>query len=680
MLPLATRSEHFQRNTWSWRLPKFEAFPPSIRELCRRRLEEIDRVDYREANTTALELSETLHEAHVGRAFDEQELRDCAQNYAQRCEGLRGADPLEVMRRLSGIRTPYLHECAGPVTWLPVRSPSYAAELRAFAAKCAFAETVGVKVIPASRTMRFFGLSARMNDPLWWRRQLRMLWSRKSEHAMRQLGVVRNGREVYVSESAVRQRGDQRRRMKKFFESSVAVNELGESLELADLVEASLSNPRIRRGELMARARGFEEIADRFKHRAVFLTLTCPSVYHAELHHGGRNPRYAGATVRQAQEWLCRTWARCRSQLQREDIRFYGVRVAEPHHDGTPHWHVLLFSQASRIDRLADVIRSQFLKEFGAEAGAYDRRVHVEQIDRRKGSAVGYLAKYIAKNLDAAGAIHAKHGRETGVSPGGGLEISLAVADGIARVDAWAALHRIRQFQQLGGPPVGLYREARRLRQSVPDLDVERARANADRGDWRGFCLSAGYRWTSDGTDRELSALWRKERRARAERGVRRQRRPTTAIRLVHADTGRRNRFGELCGSNPVGLCWGAASFVSSDSLLTRPHRWRIERKGLDHGTVHKNSVPRHGGMEAAPMPFSSPVTLGPVAVTVRPEKEASDLAESWFHRTEALIRQLACQYRLSETPDRKRKWGFAPGSHQIARTYVRMRSTGPPH
>lgn len=671
MYALDTRSASFQRSTWLWREQKFEAFPESVQRLARQRLEELDREDYRRANGTCLQLSKTLQRAHVGRAFDEQELRDYAENYARTCASLRAHDPHEVLGRLSGLRTPYVHSCDGPVTCLPVRQDNFASEMRLFAAKCTFAASVGIDVIPASRTMRFFGLSARLDDPLWWRRQLRALWSRKSEHAMRQLGAVRNGREVYVSDAAVRQRGDQRRRMQQFFESSMVVNELGESIDLEHVVEHSLSNPRLRRGELMARARGFEEIAAHFKHEAIFLTLTTPSCYHAELHRGGRNPNYQGATVREAQAWLCRTWSRCRSQLQREDIRYYGIRVAEPHHDGTPHWHVLLFAQRSSITRLGEIIHEQFLKEFAAEAGAYDKRVHIERIDRSRGSAVGYLAKYIAKNLDAAGAIHAESSRETGLAAGRGLEISVAVCEGVARVDAWAALHRIRQFQQLGGPPVGLYREARRLRDPHHDPDLERIRAHADRGDWRGFCLAAGYRWTSDHTDRALAKLWRKERRARVQRGTR-ARRVTTSIRMVHAETGRRNRFGELCGSAAVGLSWSATE------VFTRPHHWRLERKSHPDGTVQKNSLhdrpcPDLSGSISGP-------PLGPVAITVRSLTDEIDPAESWYHRTDALIRQLACQYRLSVHPTAQKTWSLGGEGHRARAAYTLERSTGPPH
>jgi hypothetical protein len=671
---LSDRSEHFQRNTWSWRLPKFEAFPAPVRELAVRRLTEIDRVDYAQANRTCLQLSRQLQHAYVGKAFDEQELRDCAENYARTCAALRPQDPGRVLERVRGGAL-HVANCDGPVTWLPVRSPSYADELRALAAKCAFAATVGLEELPSNRSNRFFGLSARLDDPMWWRRQLRKIWSRRSEQAMRDLGAVRKGRDVYASESAVRLRADQQRRMRRFLESCVVVNEQGEAIGLEQLAEHSLSNPALRRGELMARIKGFETIANELGWLGVFVTVTAPSHFHPQLHRGGANPRYTGSTVREAQEWMCATWSRVRAQLDRDGVRYYGFRVAEPHHDGTPHWHMLLFVASTLRKQLTSTIVNGWLKDYGTDPGAYRRRVTVQCIDRSKGSATGYLAKYIAKNLDAAGVINAQPSRETGVGGAGAeLDQGVAVADGLARVLAWASVHGIRQFQQLGGPPVGLYREARRLRDSVGDADLERSRGFADRGDWRGFCFSTGYRFRCDDADWRLERLRRLEQRERRRQGLPRRRRFKTHLSMVYADQGRRNRYGELTGSQTIGLKWTSAE------LITRPHEWRIQSKGVTDGTVYNNSIHPRQGLDSVPPAFSVPAPLGPVAITVRKEKDEVDPAESFRCRTSALIAQLACQYRLSERPRTQRKWRWDGDSSRIVPAYVHRETTGPPH
>lgn len=673
MVTLSATSEHFQRNTWAWRLPKFEAFPPPIRELARRRLEELDQVDYTIANRTCLELSRKLKTAHVGQAFDEQELRDTAENHARTCARIQPADPHQVLERLGAVRR--FSDCDGPVTWLPVRQPEYGPQLRRFAAQAAFAASVGLEVIPANRCNRFFGLSARLEDPIWWRRQLRKLWSRQSEQALRELGVVRRGADVYASECAVRLRADQQRRMRRFLDACMAVNELGETISLEQLAEHSLSNPGLRRGELMARIKGFEKVADRLKYEAIFATVTAPSHFHPQRFLSGANPRYQGATVREAQAWLCRTWSQVRSQLDRDGIRYFGFRVAEPHHDGTPHWHMLLFVAKSKRQALSEVLVQGWLKEYGDEPGAYDSRVTIERIDRRRGSATGYLAKYIAKNLDAAGVIHGKRASETGTVSGGDVDHGVDVASGLGRVLAWASVHGIRQFQQLGGPPVGLYREARRVRQPVHDTGLERSRGYADRGDWRGFCLSTGYRFLRDDTDRRLDRLWRADERLRKAAGLPRRRRFKTTLRMVYAEAGRRNRYGELTGAQHIGISWGATE------IFTRPHQWRITTKGVQGETVQKDSIHAHARPECqASPPFFSLPPLGPVAITVRTDQDDIDPADRWRFRTEALIRQLACQFQRSERSAQKRKWVFDGDSSRIVPAYPHQETTGPPH
>jgi len=676
MVTLETRSESFQRATWSWRLPKLEPFPPTIRELAIRRLKDLDQVDYTLANRTCLELTRKLETAHVGKAFDEQELRDCAENYARTCARLQPADPYDVFERLGAVRR--FSDCHGPVTWLPVRSPSYAHQMRAFGAKAAFAASVGIDVLSANRSNRFFGLSARLEDPLWWRRQLRKMWSRRSEQAMRELGAVRKGADIYASDSAVRLRADQQRRMRQFLKSCVAVNELGEVLSLEQIAEKSLSNPGLRRGELMARIKGFEKIADGLKWEAIFVTVTAPSAFHPQLFHGGANPRYGGATVREAQDWLCTTWSRVRSQLDRDGVRYFGFRVAEPHHDGTPHWHMLLWVKATQRELLGSTLTEGWLKEFGDEPGAYEKRVTIERIDRRRGSATGYLAKYIAKNLDAAGVINAQTARETGVGVAHPLDHGLAVQDGLSRVLAWAAVHGIRQFQQLGGPPVGLYREARRIREPVDHTDLERARRAADRGDWGGFGLASGYRWLHDRADAQLDQLWRAEQRARRAAGLPRRRRFQTVVRMVYAETGRCNRYGELVGAQNIGLSWGGGV----GEIFTRPHQWRLTTtQGVAHETVQKDSIHAHAAPQAqAPGGFRLPSPLGPVAITVRPETECDRPDERFYSDTNALIRQLACRMRLSADPPLREKWSRSDVIPRFDPAYWHRETTGPPH
>ncbi|WP_228448893.1 replication endonuclease [Vibrio spartinae] len=65
----------------------------------------------------------------------------------------------------------------------------------------------------------------------------------------------------------------------EYLSNTFAVNEQGQRFSLLELSQKGVADPKIRKGELMVRARGFEELAKDLGHEATFLTITCPSKY-----------------------------------------------------------------------------------------------------------------------------------------------------------------------------------------------------------------------------------------------------------------------------------------------------------------------------------------------------------------------------------------------------------------
>ena len=302
---------------------------------------------------------------------------------------------------------------------------------------------------------------ARMLDPLWWRRQLRRMHAKKVEGAAISLGYVNRARDRYVSDESVFRRAQQNARNAATLEATEATNEHGHTFTLAELAAKGPANKAIRRAELMTRIAGFERIADDLGHVGIFATLSCPSRMHKfTTANGGlfENRRYDGTLPNQAQKYLGKVWARTRSALHRAGVGVYGFRIAEPQHDGTPHWHLLLFVQPHQADTLRELFHRQALKDNGTEPGALLHRLDWKAIDKSKGSAAGYIAKYVAKNIDG-------HSLTTDLC--GGVELVADSVDTAHRVETWAATWGIRQFQQVGGPPVGPWRELRRV-QAVP--------------------------------------------------------------------------------------------------------------------------------------------------------------------------------------------------------------------
>ncbi|WP_337069346.1 replication endonuclease [Klebsiella michiganensis] len=328
----------------------------------------------------------------------------------------------------------------------------------------------------------------RMFTESWWRNRLRRVASAWREHLQIAVGNVSKKKHAYASKNCVTDWREQKRRTREFLKGLDLEDEDGNRISLIEKYDGSVANPAIRRCELMTRIRGFENICNELGYVGEFYTLTAPSKYHATTKAGYRNSKWNGASPSDTQSYLTGLWARIRAKLHREEIRIFGIRVAEPHHDGTPHWHMLMFMLPEDVDRVRLIIRDYAWKEDRHELRsdkAKKARFHAEAIDPEKGSATGYVAKYISKNIDGY-ALDGELDDESG-------ELLKETAPAVS---AWAARWHIRQFQFVGGAPVTVYRELRRLAdtETAHGLSVEFAAVHdaADSGDWAGYVNAQG--------------------------------------------------------------------------------------------------------------------------------------------------------------------------------------------
>lgn len=328
----------------------------------------------------------------------------------------------------------------------------------------------------------------RMVNEKWWRDRLRRVASEWREHLQIALGNVSKKHTPYASKSCVAEWREQRRRTREFLKGMDLQDDDGNRISLIDKYDGSVANPAIRRGELMKRISGFEQISNELGYVGEFYTITAPSKYHATTKAGYRNSKWNGASPADTQSYLSGVWSRIRAKLHRQELRIFGIRVAEPHHDGTPHWHMLIFMLPQDVERIRAVMQEYAHKEDATEllsAKARKARFHAEAIDPEKGSATGYVAKYISKNIDGF-ALDDERDDESG-------ELLKETAPAVA---AWAARWRIRQFQFVGGAPVTVYRELRKMADSetAHALSVEFAAVHdaADAGHWAEYVNAQG--------------------------------------------------------------------------------------------------------------------------------------------------------------------------------------------
>ncbi|MFG5777694.1 replication endonuclease [Comamonas sp. J-3] len=343
----------------------------------------------------------------------------------------------------------------------------------------------------------------RASDDAWWRRKLRRTVARVVEAGAIRLGLVNVAKGRYVSNGGLVRRQAQIKRNAEALARSLYRNETGQVYTLAELAALGTANPLIRGGELMTRIRGAEEYADAHGHVGMFITLTLPSKYHPVTIRNGKtrhNKKYNGATPRDGQRWLCDTWAKVRAKLGRKGVKIYGLRVAEPHHDGTPHWHAMLWAESQWEAQLINAtLRQYWLAEDGNERGAQENRICTKRIDG--GGAAGYVAKYIAKSVG-----HIALAEHQDLVDGQQIDMDFGPEEsqGHQRVDAWAATWGIRQFQTIGMPSVTAWRELRRVSGDQLELfanEGDRATLRAYRAchrsgdvkaDWRVFMEAMG--------------------------------------------------------------------------------------------------------------------------------------------------------------------------------------------
>lgn len=157
---------------------------------------------------------------------------------------------------------------------------------------------------------------------------------------------------------------------------------------------------RKRHAELMARVGGLSRLADMSARRNPYLiTISLPPHFHptttwdsrarrkGERH---RNQNFSGPTPREAHEWAQTRWQRCRRAFRDQDLMPFWIRAAQPHEDGTPHYHVVTWlrdeHEAAAVEA---ILRSRY-------DGDHLRAIDVERLQGDAAAASRYAARTIS--------------------------------------------------------------------------------------------------------------------------------------------------------------------------------------------------------------------------------------------------------------------------------------------
>ncbi|MDP2573250.1 replication endonuclease [Vibrio penaeicida] len=307
-------------------------------------------------------------------------------------------------------------------------------------------------------------------------RKFKFLRTQYIEYSQIALGRVGGGKgqRKYVSARSYARWEKKQIEAEQFVNSMVVLSDdTGQSFDLSEVVKRTTANPENRRIELVVRSRGDEERAVEMGYEGVFVNWTLPSKYHRN------SVKWMGCTPKEAHEVLMEKWKLARAWFKKKkiNIQWFGLRVAEPHKDGTPHAHMFLYVRPDQKQTLIDIIEGIATHEDKDELiidGKLDitPRITIKNCDPSQGTATGYIIKYISKNINGA------H------MPEGDAKQSAMSAT------AWARIHRIKQFSQSGAPSVGLWRQLRRANplDTAFDEELDALRDHADNSRWKGFC------------------------------------------------------------------------------------------------------------------------------------------------------------------------------------------------
>jgi len=187
------------------------------------------------------------------------------------------------------------------------------------------------------------------------------------------------------------------KKQKVFLELSYLYDRINRTrIPLSDLIISANHSPERYYAEVQNRVNTLEAIAKKRDLKPLFMTLTLPSEFHRKkiTKKGAlvKNTKFNGTRIKESVKVLTNMFSKLRhdrslKELSKEERIYF--RVNEPHQDGTPHTHILMFIPGDRIERVKK-----------AYTRIYDNRANdIQVVTDEINNSVAYVMKYINKTL-----------------------------------------------------------------------------------------------------------------------------------------------------------------------------------------------------------------------------------------------------------------------------------------
>lgn len=205
--------------------------------------------------------------------------------------------------------------------------------------------------------------------------------------------------------------------------------------------------------ELYAKTKGFEQIALENDMDWAFVTITAEGKFHPNPQ-SSKNKKSEWdkylTTAKDAHNSLTKRWrdfgkAAGNKGLSMKSGDFFGLRVTEPHKDGCPHWHMLVFYNPEIRELLFHEKEGLFYSHFSHSKHALKITYGIRDGVGNEGvaSAASYALKYITKAL--AGDLNEVNTIDSNLN-------TETTTNSIERLEAWRAATGIRAYQTFGIP------------------------------------------------------------------------------------------------------------------------------------------------------------------------------------------------------------------------------------
>ena len=251
--------------------------------------------------------------------------------------------------------------------------------------------------VPSRKGKSLKGDIARYCCNRWWNRKLSVIHKRNFEHIAQFLGQVNKQRNIYLSEYALNKIQQKKKSRNTFLETLLAINEQGDQHELVDFVESSLSCATNKISELLMRMVGTAQYAENKAYDAHLVTFLCPIEMKSSFDYGEMNDEYIKNSTLEAHKYLMKSWKNTRSALDKKEKDYFGFRVVEPCHDGSPHWHLLIYTSPQKSKFILEFLKERMEKGYKFKNKKLQCSVQLEPIPNND---VAKVIKYLTKGIE----------------------------------------------------------------------------------------------------------------------------------------------------------------------------------------------------------------------------------------------------------------------------------------